>query len=209
MTILNNKVAIIDLEIGNIGSIFRALKKIDCNPFLCENKNSFFTASHIVLPGVGSFDYGMSKLIEKKLYEPLVESIEKNKIPFLGICLGMQLLATRGFENNNETNGLNLVPGNVNKIKIKNKLKLPHIGWNEVSQVKKSQLFENLENNKDFYFVHSYTFDPEDKSVVVSQTDYGDQFVSTIAKDNIYGVQFHPEKSLDNGISLLKNFLKC
>jgi len=78
-----------------------------------------------------------------------------------------------------------------------------------VSQVKKSQLFENIENDKDFYFVHSYTFDPEDKSVVVSQTDYGDQFVSTIAKDNIYGVQFHPEKSLDNGISLLKNFLKC
>ena len=163
----------------------------------------------MILPGVGSFNYGMSKLIEKKLYEPLLDSVINKQIPFLGICLGMQMLATKGFENNVETMGLNLIGGDVNKIRSNNKIKLPHMGWNEVDQSKKVRLFENIKNNKDFYFVHSYAFNPKDKSTISSYSKYGEKFVSSIEKNNIFGVQFHPEKSLDDGITLLKNFLVC
>lgn len=209
MTTINKEIAIIDLEIGNIGSVFRALKKIGSNPIICQKKSDFFSASKIILPGVGSFNYGMSKLIEKNLYEPLLDSVINKQIPFLGICLGMQMLATKGFENNVETMGLNLIGGDVNKIRSNNKIKLPHMGWNEVDQSKKVKLFENIKNNKDFYFVHSYAFNPKDKSTISSYSIYGEKFVSSIEKNNIYGVQFHPEKSLDDGITLLKNFLAC
>jgi imidazole glycerol-phosphate synthase subunit HisH len=209
MTTINKEIAIIDLEIGNIGSVFRALKKIGSNPIICQKKSDFFSASKIILPGVGSFNYGMSKLIEKNLYEPLLDSVINKQIPFLGICLGMQMLATKGFENNVETMGLNLIGGDVNKIRSNNKIKLPHMGWNEVDQSKKVKLFENIKNNKDFYFVHSYAFNPKDKSTISSYSTYGEKFVSSIEKNNIYGVQFHPEKSLDDGITLLKNFLVC
>ena len=209
MTTINKEIAIIDLEIGNIGSVFRALKKIGSNPIICQKKSDFFSASKIILPGVGSFNYGMSKLIEKNLYEPLLDSVINKQIPFLGICLGMQMLATKGFENNVETMGLNLIGGDVNKIRSNNKIKLPHMGWNEVDQSKKVKLFENIKNNKDFYFVHSYAFNPKDKSTISSYSTYGEKFVSSIEKNNIYGVQFHPEKSLDDGITLLKNFLAC
>ena len=209
MTTINKEIAIIDLEIGNIGSVFRALKKIGSNPIICEKKSDFFSASKIILPGVGSFNYGMSKLIEKNLYEPLLDSVINKQIPFLGICLGMQMLATKGFENNVETMGLNLIGGDVNKIRSNNKIKLPHMGWNEVDQSKKVRLFENIKNNKDFYFVHSYAFNPKDKSTISSYSKYGEKFVSSIEKNNIFGVQFHPEKSLDDGITLLKNFLVC
>jgi len=209
MTTINKEIAIIDLEIGNIGSVFRALKKIGSNPIICQKKSDFFSASKIILPGVGSFNYGMSKLIEKNLYEPLLDSVINKQIPFLGICLGMQMLATKGFENNVETMGLNLIGGDVNKIRSNNKIKLPHMGWNEVDQSKKVRLFENIKNNKDFYFVHSYAFNPKDKSTISSYSTYGEKFVSSIEKNNIYGVQFHPEKSLDDGITLLKNFLVC
>ena len=123
MTTINKEIAIIDLEIGNIGSVFRALKKIGSNPIICQKKSDFFSASKIILPGVGSFNYGMSKLIEKNLYEPLLDSVINKQIPFLGICLGMQMLATKGFENNVETMGLNLIGGDVNKIRSNNKIK--------------------------------------------------------------------------------------
>ena len=207
ITSKSKNVLIIDSEIGNIGSVYRAVIKIGHKPIISNNKKKFNNVNHIILPGVGSFDYGMKTLQDHDLIDSLNTAVNEKRIPLLGICLGMQLLASKGFENNKETDGLNFIPGNIEKFKISNELKLPHLGWNEVYHNNENPLFKNIPNNKDFYFVHNYFFNSFDEQYVIGKTYYGTEFTSAVNKSNIYGVQFHPEKSLKFGIKLLENFL--
>ncbi len=201
------KILILDTGIGNVGSVFRAINNIGYLPIISNNKADFEDVTHIIFPGVGSFDHGMEKLLEYDLCDILTEAVIDKKTPFLGICLGMQLLASTGYENNKETKGLNFLSGKVEQLDIDTKYKIPHMGWNEVNHDEKNILFQNIQNHKDFYFVHSYIFKTENENQITAKTNYGKEFVSAINKDNIYGVQFHPEKSLTDGIKLISNFL--
>ena len=208
MTILNNKsVLIVDSDIGNVGSVYRALKNIGCNPIVSNKKKDLLSVTHIILPGVGSFDHGMEKLNKCDLSENIIKATMEKGIPLLGICLGMQLLATIGFENK-QTKGLNLIPGSVEKLMIPDDFRVPHLGWNQVSHTSNNKLLKSIPDNKDFYFVHSYVFKSKYKKNVIGKTNYGKDFASIINKANIYGVQFHTEKSLKFGIKLLENFIK-
>ena len=210
MTILNNKknIVIIDLGISNVQSVLRAFNCFEPNVKISDNIKDLNEASHLVLPGVGSFEKGIKSLIEKNLHDTLLNLVEIKNIPILGICLGMQLFATCGFENNVKTKGLNLIPGEVVKIREIDDIRIPHVGWNNVNFLKKNSILINVENNSNYYFTHSYHLNCLHKEDVVAETNYGLDFVSIIGKKNIYGVQFHPEKSLKSGIKILDNFSK-
>ena len=206
MSNLNQDVLVIDYQIGNVSSVINAIKKLGHKANLSNNINSIENASHLILPGVGSFEAGMSNINRLELKEVIIEKVKKKNTPILGICLGMQLLATEGNENNVLTKGLNLIEGKVEMINSKDK-KLPHIGWNSAIFQKESKLSDGLNVENDFYFVHSYYFNCKNKNEILATTNYGSNFPSIIKKDNIIGVQFHPEKSLEKGMVLLKNFL--
>jgi len=209
MTISKNdkKIIIIDLNINNVGSVFRALKSFEENVFISDKTKDLARATHIILPGVGTYENGIKKLNSSDLAESLKSLVTIKKVPILGICLGMQLFSTKGYENNKVTNGLNLIEGEVIKFDIDKQFKWPHVGWNSVNFLNKSSLFSGISNNSDFYFTHGYHFSCKNNDNISSNTDYGINFCSSIKKSNIFGVQFHPEKSLKNGIKLLKNFV--
>ena len=198
------EVVIIGYKTGNVDSVFTAIKFLGFNPVLTSDKKIIEKANRIILPGQGSFDHGMIKINELGLYDLIKFKILNEKVPTLGICLGMHLLATYGYENNVETKGLNCIKGKVKKLNVE--LNLPHIGWNENYFLTKDNILENIKDRCDFYFAHSYYFECEEK-YVISNFNYGNKFPSIINCDNIYGVQFHPEKSLKNGLNILKNFL--
>ena len=206
-------ILVIDYQIGNVSSVINAVKKLGYKVKLSNKKDDFNKASHLILPGVGSFEVGMANIIKLGIKDIIIDYVRNKKIPILGICLGMQLFATEGYENakghenKTVTKGLNLIEGEVIKLKSKSE-KLPHIGWNTAYFKKKNQLNKDLEPNRDFYFVHSYFFKCKNDSEVLGTTNYGSTFTSIIKKNNIYGMQFHPEKSLDKGLTLLKNFLE-
>ncbi len=200
------KILIVDYKIGNIDSVIKVVNYLGFEAVFGNSKTAFDRAHKIILPGQGSFTYAMNKLISLDIYERLLNKVQKNKIPILGICLGMQIMAKYGFENDQKTKGLGLVNATCQKISGKN-IKLPHMGWNEVALQKKNDLFINIENKKDFYFAHSFALKCNNKSDILTYTNYGKKFVSSINKENIYGVQFHPEKSLRYGLQLIKNFL--
>lgn len=190
------KVGIIDLEINNIYSIFNAFKKIGYNTSIIKNK--FKNYDFIVLPGVGSFKEGMKSLKKKSLANELKESVLIKKKKLIGICLGMQLLFSDS-EEFGKTNGLGLISGKVKKFKKKNNFSIPVIGWYKTSSFKKKL------KNKYFYHIHSYYCEPEEKSSILSTTEYEKfNYCSSVHKENILAFQFHPEKSGENGISLLK-----
>lgn len=202
-----SKVVIVDYNVCNLDSVARAVLYCGGNPVITNNVKDLETATHIILPGVGSFRQGIENIRKLGLDKVLEDQVLKNKIPLLGICLGMQLLATSGTEGG-ESFGLNFIPGKV--IKLEKKVeseRIPHIGWNEIFFSKKSKLFENIMPCKDFYFVHSYHFVCQDQNDILSITPYCGGFISAIEKDNIFGVQFHPEKSQDIGFKVIKNFL--
>ncbi len=203
----NKKIIIIDLNISNVGSVFRAIKSFEKNVFISDKVKDLAQASHIILPGVGTYENGMKKLNSNDLAESLKNIINIKKIPVLGICLGMQLFSTKGYENNKVTNGLDLIEGEVIKFDIEKNFKLPHVGWNSVNFLSKSALFSGINNDVDFYFTHGYHFSCKNVDNILSKTNYGTNFCSSVIKNNIFGVQFHPEKSLKNGIKLLKNFV--
>ena len=209
---MKKKAVIVDYGLGNIFSAQQSFLKVAYDSGLeisvkTTNKPSdVMNADFIVLPGQGAFSSCMMGLKEiPGMIKALEDSVLKNKKPFLGICVGMQLLANIGYENGNYP-GLGWIDGAVKKIEVKN-LKLPHMGWNSVKLTNKSKIFNFNQENKDFYFVHSYYFDCLDKKNVVGLTNYGFDFASIVAKENIYGVQFHPEKSSDQGLGLIKDFL--
>jgi glutamine amidotransferase len=197
---------------GNLRSIQKAFEKVGCDAVITNDIEIIKNASKIVLPGVGAFADGMKHLAELKLIDVLNEEVIKNKKPFLGVCLGMQLISNKSYENG-ETDGLGWVDAEVLKFNFENeekKLKVPHVGWNNINYKNKNSLFDNISNDSDFYFVHSYHF-KTNEDVVTSTTNYRFNFVSSVNKDNIYAFQFHPEKSQEVGLKIIENFvnLKC
>ena len=208
----NINIAIINYECGNIHSARKAFElalnelNISGSVTVTNEPEIIFRADKLVLPGVGAFAECFNKLTSiKGLKESISERVHDHGIPILGICVGLQLMADKGFENI-ESKGLGWVPGSVENLYPDDKnLKIPHMGWNEVNFKRDDGKFSDL-NGEDFYFVHSYYFKPKDKNNIESFSNYGDDFVSAVSKNNVYGVQFHPEKSHRFGLQLLKDF---
>ena len=201
-------VQIIDYGVGNLSSVGNMIIKSGGKPILIKNPSDLNLSERIILPGVGSFDAGMKNLKDSNLIPVLNEAVNVNKVPFIGICLGMQLL----FDTSEEgvSNGLGWVSGSVTKFSFNNNstLKIPHMGWNTVS-VKKDSILANIRDEKlRFYFVHSYHVNCTNKDNILMTTNHGNTFVSAVQNDNIFGAQFHPEKSHRFGMDLLSNFIK-
>ena len=205
------KIKVIDLGISNIQSVLNAFNRIEANISTCDNYLNIPNADAFVLPGVGAFDAAMKKLTDKKFQDQLYIEVIKKKKPILGICLGMQLLCSLGFENGKKTKGLSMIDANVKKLKINevlsNYYKLPHIGWNEVNIVNDNGIFKGIPQFTDFYFIHSYFVETVDKGIISSYSNNGMDFTSAFEKENIFGVQFHPEKSQKFGLQLLHNWI--
>ena len=205
-------VTIVDYNSGNISSVINSFKEVakdKVNIEVTSNLNKIKFSDKIVLPGQGSFKNCIDALNNiSGLNETLNEFVINDKKPLLGICVGLQMFADIGYEET-ETKGLGWIPGNVSKINNQNgKFKLPHIGWNQIKIVKDSKIFQNIENNSHMYFVHSYEFVPNDKSVISATIDYSSNIVCSVEKENIFGTQFHPEKSDKIGLKIIDNFLK-
>lgn len=201
------KVVITDYGMGNLDSVARAVQECGGNPLISQKAQDFQEAHYIILPGVGAFATGMNHLFNSGLNEILYEQVINQGIPFLGICLGMQILATKGLEGG-ETQGLDWIEGEVKRLEPDTPdIRIPHVGWNEVIFDKPSPLFQGISPGKDFYFVHSYHFFCQHHKDVIAYTPYCGNFVSAVNKDNIFGVQFHPEKSQRIGFQVIKNFL--
>ena len=201
-----NKIAIIEYGVGNIASLHNALLKIGSEPFLCSNADEVKKASHIVLPGVGCFQEGMKNLKRSGLNEAILDFCHTGK-PVLGICLGMQLLAEYG-EEYGVSEGLGVISGRVIRLKVDEKFfRLPHIGWNDV-YFRSEAMAKGFDQTVDFYFVHSFGFDNPDAPCVAGVCDYGTTIVAAIEQENIWGMQFHPEKSQAAGLKILKNFIQ-
>lgn len=199
-------IGIIDYKMGNIGSIQNMLKRISVKSVISSKIELLNNCDKLILPGVGSFDQGMKNLKNHNFIRFLNDYVIKDKKPILGICLGMQLFADNSEEG--DLSGLGWIKGNVKKFNLrKDGLKVPHMGWNNI-ECKNSKLFLNLPNEKRFYFVHSFFFECKNKENIISTTDYGINFASSINKQNIWGTQFHPEKSHICGMNLLKNYAK-
>jgi glutamine amidotransferase len=200
-------IVIVDYGMGNLGSIKNMISKLGYNSTITNCIREVKNANKLILPGVGSFDSGLKYLNNLGLYEPIEECVMVKKTPLLGICLGMQLLAKKSEEGIEK--GFAFVDANVKKFNFtEKKIKIPHMGWNTVSLLKEHPLFQNLSNDIRFYFVHSYYVECEKREDILTMTNYGSDFVSSFVKDNIMGVQFHPEKSHKYGMNLLKNFVE-
>lgn len=197
---------IVDYGMGNLRSVSRAFEEIGADCIISDESKATREVAGIILPGVGCFAEGMANLRKSGMADAIIEAVNEEKLPVLGICLGMQLLGTRGFEGG-ETEGLDLIPGEVRLLPRLPDERIPHVGWNEVSFLREDALCENLVDNSDFYFVHSYVFHADDPSNVISNTPYAGGFPSMIGKDSVRGVQFHPERSSKPGFRLLENFL--
>jgi glutamine amidotransferase len=205
------KVTIVDYNSGNISSVINSFKEVAKNKVNIEvtsDLDKIKSSDKVVLPGQGSFKSCVEALNKiKGLFDALNEFTISNKKPILGICVGLQMFADIGYEET-ETKGFGWIPGRVVKIDNQNgKFKLPHIGWNQINIVKNSKIFHNVENNSHMYFVHSYELIPDNKNVVSSITNYSSNIVCSIEKDNIFGTQFHPEKSDKIGLKVIQNFI--
>ena len=204
-------VTIVDYNSGNISSVINSFKEVakdKVNIEVTSDLNKIKLSDKVVLPGQGSFKSCVDALNSiNGLVEILNEFAINNKKPLLGICVGLQMFADIGYEET-ETRGLGWVSGKVSKINNQDrKYKLPHIGWNEINIVKNSKIFKNIENKSHMYFVHSYELIPEDKNVIIATTDYSSNIVCSVEKENIFGTQFHPEKSDKIGLQIIKNFI--
>lgn len=202
-----SKTLIVDYGMGNLCSVKRALEECGAEAIISDDPADCGRVDHIVLPGVGSFTDGMAALTSGGWVNALRYSAQENKTPLLGICLGMQLLADKGFEGGT-TAGLGLIPGEVIRLVTDTpETRIPHVGWNEVNHLVKHPLFAGIDTGTDFYFVHSYHFVACNAKEILTLTPYCGSFVSAVARENIYGTQFHPEKSSRPGFQLLRNFL--
>ena len=205
------KVTIVDYNSGNISSVINSFKEVaksKVNIQVTSDLGKIKSSDKLVLPGQGSFKSCLDALNKiDGLTETLNEFAINNKKPLLGICVGLQMFADIGYEET-ETKGLGWISGKVSKIDNQDgKFKLPHIGWNEITIVKDSKIFKDIENNSHMYFVHSYEFVPNDKKVISATTDYSTKVVSSVEKENIFGTQFHPEKSDKFGLKIIDNFI--
>ena len=204
-------VTIVDYNSGNISSVINSFKeaaKKKINIQVTSDLNKIKSSDKVVLPGQGSFKSCIEALNGiDGLVDTLNDFVVTNKKPLLGICVGLQMFADIGYEEI-ETKGLGWLPGKVSKIDNQSgAFKLPHIGWNQVNIIKKSKIFKDIENNSHMYFVHSYEFIPEDKNVISATTDYSSKIVCSVEKENIFGTQFHPEKSDKIGLKIIENFI--
>ena len=204
-------VTIVDYQSGNISSVINSFKQVAKNKINLEvasDLNKIKLSDKLILPGQGSFKSCVDSLNSiNGLVDTLKEFAITNKKPLLGICVGLQMFADVGYEEV-ETKGLGWISGKVSKIDNQNgKFKLPHIGWNEIEIQKESKIFKDIKNKSHMYFVHSYEFIPEDKSVISATTDYSSKIVCSIERENLFGTQFHPEKSDKTGLNMIKNFL--
>ena len=198
-------VAIIDYDAGNVKSVEKAVTALGKQAILTGKPDEILSAEHVILPGVGAFGDAMKKLNQYGLVDTIRKVIEK-KTPFLGICLGLQLL----FESSEESpgvDGLGILPGKIVRIPEKDDLKIPHIGWNSLSYPNQGRLFQGVPEQSYVYFVHSYYLQADEPEIVKAVTEYGTIIHASVEKDNIFACQFHPEKSSEVGMTILKNFL--
>ena len=205
------KVTIVDYSSGNISSVINSFKEVAQNKAIIEvtsDLKKIKFSDKIVLPGQGSFKSCVDALNKiSGLNDALNEFVTVNKKPLLGICVGLQMFADVGYEET-ETKGLGWISGIVSKIDNQNgKYKLPHIGWNQINILKDSKIFKQVENNSHMYFVHSYEFVPKNKNVISATTEYSSNIVCSVEKENIFGTQFHPEKSDKIGLKIIQNFI--
>jgi len=200
-------ITILDYGSGNINALKNIYERLNIPFEFANTKEQILKADHIILPGVGAFDETISTLHENGFIDVLNKKVWDEKIPILGICVGMQMLSDSSEEG--LLKGLSWIPGKVKKFDknlIPDKPKIPHLGWNSIVTIRERPLFKGIDPEMGFYFVHSYYYECADEASVIAKTDYGKAFHSAVNHENIYGVQFHPEKSHDNGIQLLKNF---
>ena len=197
-------IVVIDYGMGNLGSVAKGLEKVGCQVKVTSRATDIIQAKALVLPGVGAFADAIDHLKQFDLVTAIIESIEQGK-PFLGICLGLQLLFDKSYEGG-EHRGLGIFSGEVRH--LPEGVKVPHMGWNQVHICKSSEILDSISEGENFYFVHSYVVVPRDDSIILTTTNYGADFVSSIAKGNVWAFQFHPEKSSIMGLRILENFAK-
>jgi imidazole glycerol-phosphate synthase subunit HisH len=201
-----NQVAIVNTGLSNVHSIARAIEECGASATVTQDPGDLKTATRIILPGVGAFPPAMAALTQSGMADAVREQVLGVGIPFLGICLGMQLLAKTG-EEGRSTPGLDLIDGEVRKLEPQGDERVPHVGWNTVAFVRESPLFVGIDSDHDFYFVHSYALVAEHVEDVTATTDFGGGITAAVQRDLVFGVQFHPEKSQRVGFAVLKNFL--
>jgi len=199
-------IGIVDINMGNLRSVANAVYNLGFDPSLTKPGESLDEFSHLVLPGVGAFHTASERLREHGL-NGAIRSFAASGRPVLGICLGMQLLADQG-EEGALTSGLGLIPGRVIRLEPGEGRRIPHVGWNNVTLRKQHPVFTDVKPGRDFYFVHSFHFAPEDSDHICGVTEYGVNFCSVVARKNVLGLQFHPEKSQLNGMRLLEGFCR-
>ena len=205
-------IAIVDYGLGNVSAFLNVYKRLNIKAFIAKDREALNKAQKIVLPGVGGFDQAMHLLKLSGMKEVLNELVLEQEIPVLGVCVGMQIMAESSDEGSSA--GLNWIKGEVKSLKANPKLQklpLPHMGWNEIAIKSEDKLFNGLKDRSQFYFLHSYHFICSDENISIGTANYGMDINCIVRSKNIYGVQFHPEKSHHNGVSLLKNFsnLNC
>lgn len=198
-------IAIIDYGLGNVKAFATVYKKLNISVIIAKEPTDLINADKIILPGVGAFDYAMQRLEKSGMQHSLNELVIKNSIPVLGVCVGMQMLANSSDEG--ILPGLGWIDGEV-KLFDRESMCVPHMGWNNIKPVKKTGLFNGLDEDSHFYFLHSYYFKCNNDEDIIAVTDYYNEFTSAANSGNVYGVQFHPEKSHEWGVMLLENFAK-
>jgi len=199
-------IALVDYGMGNLRSVEKALEKVEFNVLRTSDPSDLDKAKAIVVPGVGAFGDAIHNLEKLDLKDKIIEHIENGK-PYFCICLGLEILFEYGYEFGSHE-GLGVIKGSVVRFDDKLNIKIPHMGWNQIWKKKDSKMFKDIEDGSYFYFVHSYYVKPDEKDIIATTTDYGIDFCSSIEKDNIWAVQFHPEKSQTLGLKLLENFRK-
>lgn len=200
---MQRHIGILDYGMGNISSVCNALEFLGYESQIVSSTEEIKTCSHLIIPGVGAYDTAMSNIHQLGVFSAITEYAQSGR-PLLGICLGMQILSTHGQEGSG-AKGLNLISGEVNLLDLQ-ALPVPHVGWNSLEIKFEHVLFKNIKKHVDFYFVHSYFFNIDNINNILAITEYGKQFPAIIVNNNVIGVQFHPEKSQDNGLLLIENF---
>lgn len=198
-------IAIIDYDAGNLKSVEKALQHLGEEVMITREKELLLSADKVILPGVGAFEDAMGKLEKYQLVNPIKMIVEKGT-PFLGICLGLQLMFERSDESEHNVPGLGILEGEIVKIPLKQDLKIPHMGWNSIRIKKGSKLFQGIEDNSYVYFVHSYYLKAKHEEDVAATTEYSTLIHASVEHENVFACQFHPEKSGEVGLQILKNF---